>query len=140
MKRAYQLDNFKLPFGLPYELIELICSYLKFNTSLFITCKALYAMPSKILCASGTHVVTLVHMIGRRMPTECLCVRRETCCDCQCYLMPVCVPTAFIGGPELAIYVCDGCFAGGTFDRPDIYGKTIAFRKLECGGMGWLPQ
>ncbi len=115
MKRVHQgsslhLGNFNLLFGLPYELIELLCSYLKFNTGLFITCKRMYAQRSqyRLQCASGNHFVKLVHAIDRIMPTECKCANYNQCSECQRTLMPAFVPTRFVSSRPV-LFQCDKC-------------------------------
>ncbi len=109
-------------------LVEVLCSYLKFNTKLFITCTQLYAQISQynLQCCRDIHSVKLIRAMGRTMPTICLCIQYSKCNECSCNLMPAFIPTIACANMRPTV-VCGTCPPKG-YDW-----KTTHFELTEWG-------
>ncbi len=111
---------------LPNDIIGVLCTYLKFSTSLFLTCKTLCAQQLLyiVLCGSGNHFVKLINNMKRVMPTKCPCIQHNECEVCHCVVIPAFIPTRFKYSHLFTNekFICDTCAT------PDYDTITFSFK------------
>ncbi len=95
---------------IPIDIIIHICTFLKFNTKIPLTCKLLYSTSIKALCWTGMHLVSIIYT-ERRLPERCPCTT-DICKVCRCPILPMYVPTRVKYGNIEHGFVCDTCSSG----------------------------